>query len=619
MSLHKRSTSKSLSSDFVERSGPAQNQDLPSISQVKPCTDLHKRAPGDEIDLPNPLGPVLETEQNTRNFHTTCRHKSSLPEEEREGEDVKGGSLEKKGRGCKEGNKDILERCVNTTISGDIISSRKPRVQYFKPNNPLKRVRKKQDSRRVDIATEVGPPVSKKISALEERVYVVEAPEVPGTLQDYSAQSVPKRPTTRPSRSASCPSNSKSKPKHESSPIRNRSMEQDKPLKSLSKLDAISGIENDSRETITEAEVYKPDLNILLAAEITETLDSVSAFASKQNKRGTEWISRHNPKTFTSLDDENSFAETACTAKHSIHGIFSHMIHSANSIATRDVLDTLAPFLGRHEYVQKKKCDSMPGSLGALLDANSKLQQSTAPEPSLCPSPNLNRKTLESLLDSPKKFSTLAEPSICFSAGSGNKSLDALLGTNPGKWNARKTAPSNSHGPEPTFSRQLFDESDGSKVPLSLDALLDAQPRNFPSNLPEPSICPPLQSSHVQLDAKVNGRAFLTSAFPNEGAGISRKTNLGPSLDDLFSGGDSFMPSSPFSDNEPHFEAFGDINGSSRSSGCNATPPIDHPDKAGLLQLSKHIKIHRAKGIANSSDSGEDPKYLQLDLSKMGN
>ncbi|KAL3936909.1 MAG: hypothetical protein SGARI_002356, partial [Bacillariaceae sp.] len=385
--------------------------------------------------------------------------------------------------------------------------------------------------------------------------------------------------------------------KSESSPIKSTALEGDQQFKPLSEFGTIdeffsrNSIASKSDQEMTATpevveDLKKPDREPtpMSPDEKDETSDTIAPLPSKQASQRKDWMSRHTVKTFSSLDDEVSLAETFCTTKESLPGIFGHMNQSSGSIETKDVLKTLAPFLNKDVKSPVKKSNNAPGSLSALLASSPR--RSTVPEPSLCPVQNLQNRSLDSLLEAPNMFSTLAGPSVGYSSNSENKTLDALLDTD----------------------KKSLEESAGDKVPLSLDALLDAQPRNFPSTLPEPSICPPRQSFGAKLDSKNAGipsRAFEASNNKPQGNRFDPSWDTSP--DDLCFGGENFFETGESQDTDPNPGTFGDTSSSS-------SPLVD---KASLVQISKHIKIHRALG-PGSADVGEDPKYLQLDLSKMG-
>lgn len=354
------------------------------------------------------------------------------------------------------------------------------------------------------------------------------------------------------------------------------------------------------------------------------------------------------------LDCDASFAETLASNKMSVTEIFGHLNNSSSTVATRDFLATLGPYLPQdhplaqflkgHEsetatnktkLSQTEHSPSTPGLLGALLESS--------PPPISVAAPSLNssslhrNRTLDSLLNSGPKFSTLPEPSMCSPVKCAGKNLGALLDAKSSKLaSASEDSPQQSPEEKARRSTGNLDELFPSSFPSSLNALLDAKPRGFSSSLPEPSICPspgdqPFQriSRVAQAPSNVLPSVIPEDEYLSPSKPISRRTTANrlvePRSDsrDLFQKNKYFFDYSGEDSPQKKQEGISEFGSFGVFPGTEALPQVSRhstKDLGELLPSSEHVKVHRASsgGSASSVEFPGNPGYLQLDLQALG-
>jgi len=315
-------------------------------------------------------------------------------------------------------------------------------------------------------------------------------------------------------------------------------------------------------------------------------------------------------ESLTSVDDGGSAAFGSVATSSSFPGIFGHFNMSATSIATTDLATTLAPYLPRSEGEKEKEeplqskhkpseQDSkknpsiarISGTLDALLDSQPRtatLTDSSSFDGSLMQFPS---RTLGALLDANPR-TPLAAPSITSSAMV-SSSLEGFLDSKP----RTKLA-------EPSLCSSACIST---KFPKSLDALLDSEPRPFPSTLPAPSICSSLPNSPSK--SKTGRSLFSNSAQAGHLFEFAFHHDFSHDVipeDESVASDTMEAPAAPSAPEKA-------TGIEKRDSTFRAS------EKAAKLLPLEHVKVHRASERTPLADGEQEPKYLQLDLTAMGN
>ncbi|KAG7353004.1 hypothetical protein IV203_009052 [Nitzschia inconspicua] len=453
----------------------------------------------------------------------------------------------------------------------------------------------------------------------------------------------PKKATTTPTKSNSCPSN------------RNRE-------KTTETLCETSGCEDNAANNTRSSEKSEKALFLDKEGkgendqhgrgheiEIALQPASVDDIASPlpQNPTTNDFEARNLNITFSSSTDfDASFADTIASNTVSVSDIFGHLNCSSTTIVTRDLAVTLGPYLPEdhplastyrnYESPQNivdtshiEQSSSKAGLLNALLDSN--LRTTLVAEPSLCSTSIKQSKTLDSLLDFETAFTAFSEPSICAHKTDPKTTLFALLDAKPTKLTPSSTELARR-------STGNLDEVLPSSFPPSLHSLFDAEPRSFPSSLPEPSICPSPNEypSHSSGRPAVISSEFLSSVIP-EGEYLSPSRPISRRIFSNRAVVPGSDPGNLFKKTKNDFDSLEGIESSKKNEFAldpsvefgnfdyipndSALPQASRQlrDLGELLPSSEHVKVHRVSG-GNSSNpefSG-NPGYLQLDLETLG-